>query len=196
MVFSVNTLSHIQGTTVPGSQGRNNSERGADMVRFGGLWFVLLAVVGVTASAVIAQEPAEFIAQDKDFVNYTTWKEAAKATGPTKELRGAHQSTDPNVTRFIYVNGDKARKENGQFPVGTIIVKQYVKTDGSVTGATAMVKRGNGFSKDAGDWEWFAINAANQTIARNAAGNQQRGINAACITCHMQAKDKDLVFTF
>jgi hypothetical protein len=171
------------------------------MFRISGLGFLKFVLLGGMLLAAYAyssaqsQEPTEFIAEDKDFANYTTWKEAAKATGPSAALGAAHQGADPEITRVIYVN-DKVRKENGQFPVGTIVVKQNVKKDGTVTGAVAMVKRGNKFNEKAGDWEWFTITPANQTIAKDANGNARRGATAGCIGCHTQAEKKDYVFTF
>jgi Cytochrome P460 len=171
------------------------------MVKISGLGFLKLALVGAALFAVYgfsraqSQEPTEFIAEDKDFADYTKWKEAAKVSSASPELGQAHQAADPEITRVIYVN-DKARKENGQFPVGTIVVKQQVKKDGTVTGAVAMVKRGNKFNEKGGDWEWFTITPATQTIAKDANGNARRGATAGCIGCHTQAEKKDYVFAF
>lgn len=80
-------------------------------------------------------------------------------------------------------------KENPQFPVGSIIVREKNLTLTSETPQTviAMVKREKGFSQDSGDWEFFTFNGADLKM-------QKRETKGDCATCHIQAVKTDWVF--
>ena len=80
-------------------------------------------------------------------------------------------------------------KENPQFPVGSIIVREKNETATSETPQTviAMVKREKGFSKNSGDWEFFTFNGADLKM-------QKRETKGDCATCHIQAEKTDWVF--
>ena len=165
-----------------------------------GLRFVSLSL---TASLVLGScalfakpEPSDFEARDGDFAGYSGWALAAKTSGSSPLLGMAHDAKNPDVTRFIYVKDDAKRKSNGQFPVGTILVKQSQIKDGSLVGvATAMVKRAKGFNSEAGDWEWFMLEPKSGAIIKNAQGEAQRGKIGFCIACHTDASETDYSFT-
>jgi hypothetical protein len=141
-------------------------------------------------------EPSDFDARDGDFAGYEKWALAAKTTGASPLLGMAHDAKNPDVTRFIFVKDDAKRKSDGQFPIGTILVKQSQIKDGSLVGvATAMVKRVKGYNAAAGDWEWFMLEPKTGTIIKNAQGEAQRGKIEFCIACHADVSEQDYSFT-
>ncbi len=164
------------------------------MKRLVGLSFVSL-LLPMLLSACFLFPAKEFIASDEDFAGYDKWAVAGKATGPGAQIGPAHAANTADTTRTIYIKNDTAREANGQYPVGTVIVKDFKDKDGKILGISGMTKRGNGFNAAAGDWEWFSIDAATGKIAVGADGKARRGATAGCISCHTQAKDKDYVFT-
>jgi hypothetical protein len=164
---------------------------------------IRIVLLGFTASLMLAscapnkaQEASDFEARDGDFAGYATWALAAKATGATDQLDIAHDAKNPDVTRYIFVKDDAKRKSDGQFPVGTLIVKQSRLSDGTLVGvATAMVKRAKGYNAAAGNWEWFMLEPKTGIIAKNPQGEVQRGKIGFCIACHTDAEGQDYAFT-
>ncbi len=138
----------------------------------------------------------EFIADDSSFSNFMSWKLEATNQGPDPALGTAHAGNDATVTRMIYYKNGQ-NPVNGEFPVGTIIVKHSKNTDLTVNEFTSMVKRGNGFNPDGGDWEWFMLNANGSIATEAATGMKMRGSNlmdGMCMGCH-QAASTDFAFT-
>ncbi len=142
--------------------------------------------------------PADFNAKDSDFQNFRTWTKVTERMGADPALGGmAHGGNDENVTRKIYIEQDVNVGANGEYPVGTIIVKEALKGDGSTLAVTAMVKRVKTFSPNHKGWEWFVL-AENGDIAKDANNNDLRGANLLdgfCTGCHTGAAAKDYVFT-
>lgn len=138
----------------------------------------------------------EFIADDTSFSNFMSWKLEATNQGPDPFLGSAHAGNDSTVRRMIYYKNGQ-NPVSGEFPVGTIIVKHSSNPDLTVNEFTAMVKRGNNFNPNGGDWEWFMLNA-DGTIATDASsGMKMRGaslMNGMCISCHSVGKT-DFTFT-
>ncbi len=107
----------------------------------------------------------------------------------------AHHGNDSTVTRYIYFK-DSQTFSGGKYPLGTIIVKESQNDDMSVHELTAMVKRGNNFNANAGDWEWFML-APDGKIATDTDGNPMRGadlMGGMCVGCH-SAVSTDYVFS-
>jgi hypothetical protein len=138
----------------------------------------------------------EFIADDSSFSDFMSWKLEQTNQGPDPALGTAHAGNDATVTRMIYYkNGQNPVK--GEFPVGTIIVKHSKNPDLTVNEFTAMVKRGNGFSPNGGDWEWFMLNASGSIATDAASGMKMRGaslMDGMCMGCH-SAGQTDFSFT-
>jgi len=135
----------------------------------------------------------EFIADDETYENFMTWVVEAENQGPDPALGPAHGGNDETVTRTVYVKNGQDRVD-GEFPVGTLIVKHSHNPDNTVNAFTAMVKRGNDFNTDGGDWEWMFLNA-DGTIATDS-GNQMRGADLGqCLNCHSAAASSDYVFS-
>lgn len=137
-------------------------------------------------------EPVEVIRTLQDFKSYTSWRLVRTLLGPDPFLGGAHGGG--TFFRAIYMSPADAKRVNGQFPAGTMFVKELRKdnngTPGDITDAlTIMVKRGGAFSPDGNGWEYFMTDTAlSQTLLRG-------GSDTMCFGCHNAAKDLDFVFS-
>ncbi|MCF8367937.1 MAG: cytochrome P460 family protein [Bacteroidales bacterium] len=167
--------------------------------------FALMAFAGILVFSACKKDEAddpndqpadEFVATDNSFTNFRTWALEAQAQGPDPALGPAHAGNDSTVVRSIYFK-DGQDRVNGEYPVGTIIVKEGLNTDNTFQEITALVKRGNDFNSSAGDWEWFMLQA-DGSIAVDGEGNPIRGanlLNGMCVSCHTAASDRDYVFS-
>ncbi|PKL85946.1 MAG: hypothetical protein CVV22_05280 [Ignavibacteriae bacterium HGW-Ignavibacteriae-1] len=141
--------------------------------------------------------PADFNATDSDFQNFRTWTLVAEKMGPDPALGAAHEGNDETVTRKIYIKQDVSLGTNGEYPLGTIVVKETLKEDNSVIAITAMAKRDKSFNSSHKGWEWFIL-AENGAIGKDANGDDMRGANlmdGMCSGCHSTASAKDYVFS-
>lgn len=132
----------------------------------------------------------EYIADDETFANFMSWPNDVTNTGADPSLGGAHAGNDSTVTRHIYFK-DGQDPVDGAYPDGTMIVKHTTNHAGSLDEYTAMVKRGNDFDTDGGNWEYFMLNA-DGTIALRGAGSEV--MNGMCQGCHAGAST-DYIFS-
>jgi len=142
------------------------------------------------------QPDPEFVATSADFANFRSWAEVAVNQGPDPALGTAHQGNDETVTRTIYIKDDASRGSNGEFPVGTLVVKDTRDAEGNTMEVTAMVKRGNNFNPDNNDWEWFMLTPDGEIAEDN--GMVMRGaalMQGMCGGCHTQAANQDFIFS-
>ncbi|MCF8388594.1 MAG: cytochrome P460 family protein [Bacteroidales bacterium] len=138
----------------------------------------------------------EFVADDNTFKDFMNWALEATHQGADPALGMAHGGNDSTVVREVYFK-DGQDMQNGSYPIGTVIVKHSHNPDNSVNEFTAMAKRGNNFSPNGGDWEWFMLNS-DGSIATDGDGNPMRGANlmdGMCLSCHSQAAGSDYVFS-
>lgn len=141
------------------------------------------------------QEIPEFVADNKTFENFRSWSKITTRQGPDPAIGTAHEGNDETVSRTIYIKDNQDRAADGEFPIGTIVVKDTQK-DGATIEVTAMVKRGSGFNPDNNDWEWFMLTPDGE-IARGNDNLELRGaqlMGGMCGMCHSQVKDKDFIF--
>ncbi len=139
--------------------------------------------------------PQEFVANNQTFTGFKSFTKVAENNGPDPSLGAAHSGNDSTVTRTIFFK-DNITAASGSYPVGAIIVKESKNDEGTVNMITDMVKRGNSFNTQGGDWEWFVL-TSDGTIAKDEQGNDMRGaalMNGACVSCHAGAKT-DYVFS-
>lgn len=141
-------------------------------------------------------ENTEFIAQDADFSNFTAWtKVVGPLNGPDPAgllSTGAHSGDDSSISRTVFINNASAtRGSNGEFPNGTILVKELKMADGTIPMITAMAKRGGEFNKTYKGWEWFMLDPATNKVMTRA----DTLMGGTCNGCHNSNADKDLVFT-
>lgn len=98
---------------------------------------------------------------------------------------GAHDATDSSIRRWMYIKQkDAVRGSNGQFPIGTILMKRSKRENGEVVMTLAMAKRGNGFNANGKDWEWFMLNPDGSIMDRGAGL-----MGGMCNACHSGAPD-------
>lgn len=132
----------------------------------------------------------EFVANKADFANYTTWNLSEYALGSSNPFIGsAHGSGNTELSRAVFQNGKAQMVENGEYPPGSIIVKETFSTLAGekqlaeTGGLLAMVKRGGNFNPDHHGWEWFSLSAGGAITARS--GDLKGG---ACNSCHANAE--------
>lgn len=142
------------------------------------------------------QTPEEFIADDSTFADFENWTLVATETGVGQIISGgAHNGNLETSVREIYFK-ENNNLVNGELPVGTVIVKHTSDTDNSSINAyTAMVKRGNNFSPDHNDWEWFILNADGSIGSDDSGALRGGGDFKACATCHSAAAATDYSFS-
>jgi hypothetical protein len=103
--------------------------------------------------------------------------------------------TNPHHEKYItvYVNelGRKAMMEEAKpnFPAGSVIVKEKLPDQSSQTPEllTVMIKRGQGFNDESGDWEYMVVDGSGTKV-------EAQGKLANCQGCHQANRGKDYVF--
>lgn len=153
---------------------------------------LLIAFFNACSSDSSTNPNSEFIAADADFSNWMGWTLITEKQGTDPFLGDAHSGNTPNTKRRIYIKQSNAvRGENGQYPKGTIVVKQILAGDGSVIMIVAMAKRGGNFNSEDNGWEWFILNS-NGTIQNRG----DRLSNNMCNICHSAVKsNKDYIYS-
>ncbi len=140
----------------------------------------------------LSGEPVEVVKSLEDFKQYQTWRLVRTLLGPDPFLGEAHGGG--TFFRSIYVSPADAKRVNGQFPAGTVFLKELRTNQsgapGELTGAfTVMVKRGGQFSPEGNGWEYFMTDTSfSQVLLRG-------GSETMCFGCHSAAKDLDFVFS-
>ncbi|MDO8366631.1 MAG: cytochrome P460 family protein [Saprospiraceae bacterium] len=135
----------------------------------------------------------EFVADDSSFSGFDLFHLHATKQGIDPAM---HSNGDSTAQRKIYFKDDVS-PSNGRYPVGAIVVKHSTNSDGSLNQITAMVKRGNNFDTDGGDWEYFMLQPDGK-IAKDPSGNLMRGaklMDGMCQNCHTGAANKDYIFS-
>ena len=149
------------------------------------LIFGAILVLSACESEKVVDDPnptpqVEYVATDADFENFRNWNVIKQLDRALSDDGRAH--TD--AARTIWVKqANASRSQNGQYPNGTILVKEVQGGYGIV----AMVKRGGPFNSNHQGWEWFKLDSAGKITSRNSSN--------VCNSCHAQEKDQDYVFT-
>lgn len=139
-------------------------------------------------------EPGDFIATAEDFANYTSWTpttEVRSGPGALQALiESAHMVANMDVTRRAYANATALAHVAGrEHAPGSIYVKEMRRSDGTLLGMAAMVKRGGGFNALHRGWEWFALRADGSIANRGVT------LEPDCNSCHTRSSGGDYVFT-
>lgn len=157
---------------------------------------LLILFFGVLQSCTSEDTLTEYLADDDSFSSFTDWALDAELMGIDPSLGAAHGGNNENTIRKIYFH-DGVGPDDGEYPIGARIVKRSYNPDGSLDMNTAMVKRGNDYDPDNGDWEYFVLNA-DGSIATDADGNIMRGagdlMGGMCLGCHSHAST-DYIFS-
>lgn len=107
-------------------------------------------------------------------------------------LRPVNPSRHDFTFGVVYANDlakAEIKRENPNFPIGSIIVREKNASATSETPETviAMVKRESGFNKETNDWEFFVFDGADLKM-------QKRETKGDCAACHIRAEKSDWVF--
>jgi len=119
--------------------------------------------------------------------------ESAPTETKTAAIKPIVEPTSHGVFLGVVYANDLARgeinKENPQFPVGSIIVREKFRFDENRPPelVIAMVKREKDFSPKTGDWEFFVFDGKEFDL-------EQRETVGSCSACHAQAEKTDWVF--
>jgi|GEM_PF-5609818 len=154
--------------------------------------------------------PSESVSDDvqrlEDFLDYKTsarWTliESLRGQDPAGALFGAKHALDQNLYRTVYKK-QVAPKVNGEYPVGTVFLKELSMPDetdtnkaGEIVGAlTIMVKRDSG-AESTNNWEYFMSNPERNAMmlqGMSRDGNVAAENNVSgCINCHAIAQTRD-----
>ena len=132
---------------------------------------ILAAVAGSIAVASFAAPPQNGLPAYTN--GYATWPRINKKPFSTP---GAH-----NGVKNVYASTPRGR--NGLFPNGTVIVKSIADP-----GAKGLPKQVAVMPKVRGWWQWIEYDRTGSRYGVLALG-------ALCVSCHMQVKTNDWVFT-
>ena len=135
----------------------------------------------------VFHHPAEVVADAARFSGFENWTRIAETVEDHDFLQSAHQSSSGNALRRVYKKQEMANPDQGDYPVGTTLVKS-VELDGSILEITGMVKRGAGFNPAAGDWEWFMLDPADHSITARGGADMLDGM---CNGCHTHANPEE-----
>jgi hypothetical protein len=164
----------------------------------------LVLTVGTAGCEADPDDPVieEFIALQHDFEGFPGWEH---------ESLGFAETTPghPGGQRTVYVN-ERPPADADELPLGTIIVKT-METDDFGLLVLAMAKRGAGYNEDgAVGWEWFELaldDAGHPVIVWRGKdppdgecygclpGTESMIEPTSCNDCHVQAADRDFVYT-
>ena len=171
------------------------------MLRIG---LVLLFSIGLSASLEVRAQYRE-ITQDSVFTLTPSLKlltptphvvskriaELCVAAPPPDLLAAEVARAGPhaNVRVNLYISAGAATaitRADRRFPVETVIVKEKLSSEGTVTAVGGMIKRARGFDPEHGDWEYFYA---------DKSGGFSKGLLANCVQCHAKANSSDHVYT-
>lgn len=147
--------------------------------------FLAIAIFALSCSKTETPAPTttspttEFVAQDVDFKDFKNWTVIANLQKALSADGRAH--TD--AARTIWINKNINRGTNGEYPLGTIFVKEVQGGYGIV----GMAKRGGSFNAQHNGWEWFRLDINGKITDRNSSNT--------CNSCHAKVKNLDYAFT-
>ena len=110
-----------------------------------------------------------------------------KAKAPKAEAK--HSSTFGVVYANAIAQASMLSKVPTAFPVGSVIVREKLASPTATTPEllAVMIKRAQGFSRKAGDWEYLIVSGDGKKIER-------REKKSECRRCHDQQAKSDFVF--
>lgn len=116
-----------------------------------------------------------------ELAGYQSWTKLNAQPIPPRD-------SDPhNGTKDVYAS---VLAEDGVYPPGAIVVKEATRPGAAFIGLVAMMRKEPGANPEHNDWvmvEWVR-DARDAEFEEIASG-------AICTSCHLQARDRDYVFT-
>lgn len=107
----------------------------------------------------------------------------------TPKPEAKHSSTFGVVYANAIAQTSILSKVPTTFPVGSVIVREKLASPDATTPEllAVMIKRAQGFSRKAGDWEYLLISGNGQKIVRREKKDE-------CRRCHAGQANRDFVF--
>ncbi len=170
----------------------------------------ILAIMGLSACRTQSPpqvKPARFtppVAESVSIAGYKQWTKVTSEPYNTDPRTWAMcfrpsfspkiNILDPHMSKYIsvFVNpvGETAmlHDKNPNFPIGSVIVKEKLTSNESVSPVllTVMRKRESGYNPTAGDWEYSVFNGEGTQI-------QAQGKLENCQKCHVKWKKTDYI---
>jgi hypothetical protein len=118
---------------------------------------------------------------------FVVWSGIFSCRWPPSEKHTPHGSHWIDV--FVTPGGTNAMMTGkGTYPEGTMILKQKYSDEKATETEffTGMLKREEGYNPDAGDWEFFMLNASGTMVTA-------RGRIESCVECHQKYAATDFV---
>jgi hypothetical protein len=117
-------------------------------------------------------------------VGYEEWKKLNRRPIPPRESGDAHLGRKN-------VFSSKKRRVSGNFPNGTIVVKEAVRPGKDFIGLIAIMRKERGLDPDHNDWRFVEY-------TRGRAGGRfvETARDAVCWSCHMGAQQTDYVWIY
>ncbi len=171
-----------------------------------------LAAVGVVAAS--RSTPAESASGTKDYqfnragelirpTGYREWIFVGTPVTPN-DLNDGKAPFPEFHNVYIAPRAWKAWKATGEFPDGTILIKELVSVgskaavsgngyfQGEYVGLEAEIKDAKRFAKEPGNWAYFSFTTEDHKSLKKAA---KAFPTEACNTCHQASAADDFVFT-
>jgi cytochrome c553 len=125
--------------------------------------------------------------EESEFEAYTNWNLVEYTNAPSPFLGEAHMGNDPEFSRKIYTNFNPLVAVD-EYPEGSIFVKQTFTHDGAgdfmwpdAMGLLAMIKRGDDYDAEDGNWEYAILDPENLDVIDSGANL------GMCKSCHLNA---------
>lgn len=161
-------------------------------MKYAGFALVLVAAFLMVS----AGSPDEDATPASALDGYESWVKvnARPITGDDTGTLGRNVHQGATGFRDVYVNSVGASvatgETDGDFPVGTILVKNSFEDDGGSAGdladITVMVKREAGYDPENGDWEYMMLTSTMRVRSQGVINN--------CVACHTAAAANDYAF--
>jgi hypothetical protein len=108
------------------------------------------------------------------------------------QTNDAYPGNSPHGAKVkLYVNRLAAGRP-GEFPYGSMLVKENYDESGNRLMAVTVMYRSKGFAQEAGEWYWAKYEADGRASQMN--GRAVAGRVSMCIECHSSAGGDDYVF--
>jgi hypothetical protein len=155
-----------------------------------------LLIITSLSSCTKSKPEFEFIADNETFSSFKSWTLEKTYNGPDPLLTTiAHLDNDNTIVRDVYFKDGQEAVE-GEYPTGTLIVKNSYNPTFTVNEIVGIAKRGNGFNPQANDWEFFLLNADGSISELNGAPARGANLmNGICYGCHSSVSNRDFIFS-
>lgn len=112
---------------------------------------------------------------------------------PLPGLPDMYDGQSPHGAKVkVFANRAAATASGGQFPHGSILVKENYEATGQQLKAITVMYRSKGFAPDVSDWYWVKYEPSGMVALDE--GRRIRGRVSSCIECHQSAGGGDYVF--